>query len=44
MPRLKMRMQGKSCLNFTDLAVEIVAGLARLTERSFERFRAGGLV
>jgi hypothetical protein len=43
-PRLKKRMQGKSCFNFTNLDGEIVAELARLTERGFERFRAGRLV
>ena len=43
-PRLKQRMQGKSCFNFTNLDDEIVAEAARLTERGFERFRAERLV
>ncbi len=37
--RLKKRMQGKSCFNFTQLDEELVTELAQLTDKSFERVR-----
>ncbi len=43
-PRLRKRMQGKSCFNFTELDDETIAELARLTERGFERFQQAQLV
>lgn len=43
-PRLKQRMQGKSCFNFTKLDEATVADLAELTERSFARFQQERLV
>ena len=39
--RLKKRMQGKSCFNFTVLDEELVTELAQLTETGFKRFREG---
>jgi hypothetical protein len=42
--RLRRRMQGKSCFNFTALDAETVADLARLTEAGYERFRQAGAI
>lgn len=42
--RLRARMQGKSCFNFTVLDDATLAELAQLTERGFESFAADGLV
>jgi hypothetical protein len=38
-PRLKKRMQGKSCFNFTSVDHELLVELARLTRQGVERFR-----
>ena len=38
-PRLRARMQGKSCFNFTTHDPALFRELGRLTKRSFERFR-----
>ena len=37
--RLKKRMQGKSCFNFTILDEELVEELAQLTTAGIKRFR-----
>jgi hypothetical protein len=42
--RLRKRMQGKSCFNFTTLDEEAVEGLARLTAAGFERYRQDALL
>ena len=42
--RLKKRMQGKSCFNFTTLDEETVAELGRLTAAGFERYRREEMV
>lgn len=41
--RLKKRMQGKSCFNFTTFDEEVMAELTQLTAKSFARIREGGL-
>lgn len=41
--RLRKRMQGKSCFNFTALDEETAADLARLTAAGVERFRQARL-
>ena len=38
-PALQKRMQGKSCFNFTRAEPELLAELAQLTARSFERMQ-----
>ena len=43
-PRLKQRMQGKSCFNFTRLDDDLAAELGELTERSFARLHQEQLV
>jgi hypothetical protein len=43
-PRLKKRMQGKSCFNFTKLDPEAKRELADLTRRGVEAYRARGLL
>ena len=42
--RLRKRMQGKSCFNFTAVDEAIAADLARLTAAGLERYRAERLV
>lgn len=42
--RLRKRMQGKSCFNFTALDDETASELAGLTRRGFESYRAAGLI
>jgi hypothetical protein len=37
--RLKKRMQGKSCFNFTTVDESLFAELAQLTAAGFARFR-----
>src|ERR1700687_3432678 len=37
-PKLKSRMQGKACFNFTTVDAELFEELARLTEKSLEPF------
>lgn len=39
-PKLRARMQGKSCFNFTKHDPALFRELGRLTKRSFARFRA----
>jgi hypothetical protein len=43
-PRLRQRMQGKSCFNFTRLDDEIVAALGEVTAAGLERYRREGLL
>ncbi len=38
-PKLRARMQGKSCFNFTKYDPALFREVGRLTKRSFERFR-----
>jgi hypothetical protein len=38
-PKLRARMQGKSCFNFTKLDPGLLRELGRLTKTSFARFR-----
>jgi len=38
-PKLRARMQGKSCFNFTKYDAALFRELGQLTKRSFERFR-----
>jgi len=38
-PRLRGRMQGKSCFNFSSIDQEMLVELGRLTARGYERFR-----
>ena len=38
-PKLRARMQGKSCFNFTKHDPALLRELARLTKRSIARFR-----
>ena len=42
--RLRQRMQGKSCFNFTAVDEPTLADLARLTAAGFERYRQAELV
>lgn len=37
-PRLKKRMQGKSCFNFKKVETDLFDELSQLTKRGFERF------
>lgn len=41
--RLRKRMHGKSCFNFTKVETDLLAELVELTERSFARFRVENL-
>jgi hypothetical protein len=41
--RLKKRMHGKSCFNFTKVESDLLAELTELTTRSFTRFRVENL-
>jgi hypothetical protein len=43
-PALKKRMQGKSCFNFTEIDDEMLAELAALTKRGFERYKEAKMV
>jgi hypothetical protein len=43
-PRLRARMQGKSCFNFTKVDEGTKAELAALTRRAVEAYRARGLL
>jgi len=43
-PALKKRMQGKSCFNFTEIDDEMLAELAALTKRGFERFKKEDMI
>ena len=38
-PKLRARMQGKSCFNFTTYDAALFRELGRLTKRGFARFR-----
>lgn len=38
-PKLKKRMQGKSCFNFTSIDKELLSELKQLTKSGFERFK-----
>lgn len=42
-PRLKKRMHGKSCFNFTKVETDLLTELTELTARSFARFRVENL-
>ena len=42
--KLKKRMQGKSCFNFTKKDDELFAELADLTEAGYKAFKAKGMV
>jgi hypothetical protein len=39
-PRLKKRMQGKACFNFTAVDQELFGELSRLTEAGFQAFKS----
>jgi hypothetical protein len=41
-PELKKRMQGKSCLNFTEIDKPLFNELAALTKASFEKYKEQG--
>ncbi len=43
-PELKKRMQGKSCFNFTVVDDKLFKELARLTDRSYKRFKKEKLI
>lgn len=43
-PELKRRMQGKSCFNFKTVDKPLLAELAALTRKSFERLKQEKLV
>ncbi len=43
-PRLRKRMQGKSCFNFTSVEDDLLAELGQLTQQGAERFRQEGLL
>lgn len=43
-PRLRKRMQGKSCFNFTAIEEDLLAELAQLTQQGAERFRQESLL
>jgi hypothetical protein len=43
-PRLRARMQGKACFNFKTVEPDLIAELATLTKRGFERFEKGDYV
>ena len=42
--KLKKRMQGKSCFNFTKVDKELFAELDELTQKSFEVFKGEGFI
>jgi hypothetical protein len=42
--RLRSRMQGKSCFNFTAPDADLLSELAELTEQGFTRYRNAGYV
>jgi hypothetical protein len=42
--RLRKRMQGKSCFNFTSIDEETISDLARFTEAAFRRCQVARLV
>lgn len=41
-PELKKRMQGKSCFNFNKVDDRLMDELAKLTRKSFRRFKKEG--
>jgi hypothetical protein len=43
-PRLRKRMQGKSCFNFTTVEGGLLGELVQLTQQGAERFRQEGLL
>ena len=43
-PRLRLRMQGKSCFNFKAIEPWQVKELGRLSKRGFDRFKKGKLL
>ena len=43
-PELKKRMQGKSCFNFKAVDDKLFKELARLTDRSYKRFKKEKLI
>lgn len=43
-PRLKARMQGKSCFNFKRVEPEAFAEISRLTDAGFQRIKAEGFL
>ena len=43
-PELKKRMQGKSCFNFSKIEEKNMAELDALTQKSYDKFVAEGLV
>jgi hypothetical protein len=43
-PRLRKRMQGKSCFNFTAIEEDLLAELAQLTQQGAERVRQESLL
>ena len=43
-PRLKKRMQGKSCFNFTDVDPALLEELGTLTAAAFRKYRAEKLI
>jgi hypothetical protein len=42
--KLKKRMQGKSCFNFTSIDEETLNELSALTQKGFERFQKENLI
>jgi hypothetical protein len=42
--KLKARMQGKACFNFTTVDGELFKELARLTKEGYNRFKETGLI
>lgn len=42
--KLKARMQGKACFNFTSVDRELFQELASLTKEGFDRFKKIGLI
>jgi hypothetical protein len=42
--KLKRRMQGKSCFNFTEVDPELREELEGLTKRGYERLRSEGVI
>ena len=43
-PKLRARMQGKSCFNFKALDPTLLKELQRLTRRSFEKWKREGML
>ncbi|WP_206352336.1 hypothetical protein [Tautonia rosea] len=43
-PRLKARMQGKSCFNFASVDPPLFQELSDLTKRGFESYKDQGFV